>query len=132
MVFASRQMSFENVPDASLSLQLTLISFFSLSSFAAQSEKFRQGVFGSAWLDAKDRRRVKPLVILTMMQQPMTIKAMKMFNMSVQMFVNVSVDEYAAESLAQVCIFYKRIFHSQVINTTISYYVLLRSVGERK
>ncbi|KAL6444754.1 hypothetical protein ACFW04_002072 [Cataglyphis niger] len=69
------------------------------------SEYFREGIYFSDWPDSSLDCHVRTNIIMTMMQKPMTIKALKVTSVNVNMFTNI-------------------------VNTAVSYFFLLQSLDE--
>ncbi|EZA60303.1 ObirOr5-F1 [Ooceraea biroi] len=69
------------------------------------SEHFREGIYFGEWTDSSCDRHVRATVIVTMMQKPMIIKAMKVSSINVNMFTTI-------------------------VNTAMSYFFFLQSLDE--
>ncbi|XP_020291212.1 putative odorant receptor 71a [Pseudomyrmex gracilis] len=90
---------------------LKLVQTFTYAWFGSfvtsASEHFREGIYFSEWLNVSLDRHVRTNVIVTMMQKPITLKALKLSSVNVNMFTNM-------------------------MNTAMSYFFLLQSLDERQ
>ncbi|CAL1687383.1 unnamed protein product [Lasius platythorax] len=75
------------------------------SFITSSSEHFCEGIYFSQWPDSSLDRHVRANVIVTMMQKPITIKALKVSSVNVNMFTNI-------------------------LNTAMSYFFLLQSLDK--
>ncbi|XP_025074556.1 odorant receptor 82a-like [Pogonomyrmex barbatus] len=71
------------------------------------SEHFRQGIYFSEWSNSNLNHHIRTSIIITMMQKPMIIKALKLSSVNVNMFTNI-------------------------VNTAMSYFFLLQSLDQNR
>ncbi|XP_011878600.1 PREDICTED: odorant receptor 4-like [Vollenhovia emeryi] len=90
-----------------LKLLQTFIYAWYGSLITSASEHFREGIYFSEWPDSSLDREIRASVIVTMMQKPIIIKALKLSSVNVNMFTNI-------------------------VNTAMSYFFLLQSLDEDK
>ncbi|XP_067216464.1 odorant receptor 13a-like isoform X2 [Linepithema humile] len=88
-----------------LKLLQTFIYAWYGSLITSASEHFREGIYFSNWPDSKLDRHMRANIILAMMQKPLTIRALKVSHVNVNMFTNI-------------------------LNTAMSYFFLLQSLDE--
>ncbi|XP_029177798.1 putative odorant receptor 71a isoform X1 [Nylanderia fulva] len=76
-----------------ISLKLLQTFMYALygNFITSASEQFCEGIYFSEWPDSNLDRHVRANVIVTMMQKPITIRALKMTSVNVTMFSNVSI-----------------------------------------
>ncbi|XP_012521357.1 odorant receptor 43a isoform X2 [Monomorium pharaonis] len=88
-----------------LKLLQTFIYAWYGSLITSASEHFRDGIYFSEWPESSLDRNIRTNVILTMMQKPIIIKALKLSSVNVNMFTTI-------------------------VNTAMSYFFLLQSLDE--
>ncbi|XP_014483535.1 PREDICTED: uncharacterized protein LOC106749023 [Dinoponera quadriceps] len=84
-----------------LKLLQTFIYAWYGSLITSASEHFRERIYFSEWPDSRLDRHVRAGVVMTMLQKPMTITALKMSSVNVNMFTNVSVESVRSRQLSK-------------------------------